>query len=80
MKKNEEIGIEASFEKLEEILQKMQRDDIPLEEAFTCYEEGMKLLKSCSSAIDRVEKKVLKLSGDGTLTAFEGEAEPDADE
>lgn len=77
MKKNEEISIEASFEKLEEILQKMQRDDIPLEEAFSCYEEGMKLLKGCSSAIDRVEKKVMKLSGDGSLSEFAADAADD---
>ncbi len=73
MKKNEEISIEGSFEKLEEILKNMQRDDIPLEEAFSCYEEGMKLVQGVSGAIDRVEKKVMKLSGDGTLTEFEAD-------
>ena len=71
MKKNEEISIEGSFEKLEEILKNMQRDDIPLEEAFSYYEEGMKLVRGVSGAIDRVEKKVMKLSGDGALTEFE---------
>jgi exonuclease VII small subunit len=32
----------------------------------------MKLVKYCSSRIDLVEKKVMKLSADGSLSEFEG--------
>ena len=30
----------------------------------------MKLIKSCNEKIDKVEKEVLKLNGDGGLEAF----------
>jgi hypothetical protein len=33
----------------------------------------MKLVASCNEAIDRVEKEVLKLEEDGSLSVFEGE-------
>ena len=38
-----------------------------LEDAFTAYSAGMTILKECNEQIDRVEKKVLKLSEQGSL-------------
>ena len=66
----EEMTIEESFDRLQNLLNTMSRDDLPLEESFTCYEEGMKLIRSVNGKIDQVEKKVLKLSEDGTLEEF----------
>ena len=44
-----------------------EAEDISLEEAFTAYSKGMKLLKQCSEQIDRVEKQVMKLNEEGGL-------------
>ena len=71
MKKEDSFRLEDGFDKLEEIIQKMENDELPLEEAFQAYSEGMGLLKKCSEQIDRVEKQVLKLAEDGQLEAFE---------
>lgn len=71
MKKEDSFRLEDGFDKLEEIIQKMENDELPLEEAFQVYSEGMGLLKKCSEQIDRVEKQVLKLAEDGQLEAFE---------
>ena len=60
-------GLEENFQKLEEIIEKLESDDIPLEEAFQTYMEGMTVLKQCNEQIDRVEKKVLKLGMNGQL-------------
>ena len=49
----------------------MQDNEISLEDAFLEYEHGMKLLKQCNEAIDRVEKQVLKISESGELCEFE---------
>lgn len=68
-KKN--ISIEENFEKLEETLALLESDEITLEQAFAAYSDGMKLLKLCNEQIDKVEKQVLKLSEDGTLTELE---------
>lgn len=65
------MTIEENFVKIEETIEKLEQDDISLEEAFAAYSDGMKLLKDCSDQIDKVEKKVLKLATDGQLTELE---------
>lgn len=55
------ISLEESFEQLETIIEQMKKGDMTLEESFKKYEEGMKLIKSCSNSIDRVEKKLIVL-------------------
>ncbi|MCM1187958.1 MAG: exodeoxyribonuclease VII small subunit [bacterium] len=65
------FSLEDNFARLEATIEKLERDDISLEEAFQAYSEGMTMLKQCSEQIDRVEKKVLKLSAEGQLEAFE---------
>lgn len=65
-----EPKLEESFEKLDEILNRLESPDISLEESFQVYEGGMKLLKQCNEIIDRVEKKVLKLNENGALEEF----------
>ena len=68
----EQIGLEENFAKLEESIRLLEKEDIPLEEAFQVYMEGMTLLKQCNEQIDRVEKKVLKITEDGCLEEFDG--------
>lgn len=55
------VTLEESFEKLENIIDELQRGDMTLEESFKKYEEGMKLIKSCNASIDKVEKKLIVL-------------------
>ena len=50
---------------------KQSIENLTLEEAFAAYSEGMKLLKLCNDQIDKVEKQVMKLSEDGTLTELD---------
>ena len=59
------MTIEENFAKIEETLALLESEDVTLEEAFSAYTEGMKLLKICNEQIDKVEKQVLKLSEDG---------------
>ncbi len=65
-----EQTLEQIFDKLEETIGKLEQEDIPLEESFKLYEEGMKLIKSCNDRIDKVEKEVLKLNENGELDEF----------
>lgn len=65
-----ELTLEQTFEKLEETIGRLEQEDIPLEESFQLYKEGMKLVKSCNDRIDKVEKEVLKLNENGELDAF----------
>ena len=65
---NQEVPIEESLKELDGIVEKLESRDISLEESFAMYQKGMELLKQCSSKIDRVEKKMLKINEDGELS------------
>ena len=65
------MTIEENFTKLEQTLEILESEEVSLEEAFAAYTEGMKLLKICNDQIDKVEKQVLKLSEDGSLTTLD---------
>lgn len=56
--------IEEGFKLLEETLKRLSDEGISLEDSFREYEQGMKLIKSVSEKIDRVEKKVRVLNGE----------------
>ncbi len=53
------LTLEQSFEGLDAIIEELQTGELTLEQSFKKYEEGMKLIKSCSDAIDKVEKKLV---------------------
>ena len=57
------ITLEESFEALDEIVDQMQSGELTLEESFQKYEEGMKMIKNCNDAIDKVEKKLVIING-----------------
>lgn len=57
-----EKSLEASMEALEEVISKLEEEEVSLDESFALYQKGMKLLKECNSAIDRVEKKIIVLN------------------
>lgn len=70
-KKQETYSLEENFARLEDTMERLEQEDISLEEAFRAYSEGMTILKQCNDQIDRVEKQVLKLNEDGQLEEFE---------
>ena len=61
----QELTLEESFEKLDEILTALESRDITLEESVKIYQQGMELVKQCNQKIDRVEKKCLVLQEGG---------------
>lgn len=65
-----EMTLEQAFEKLEESIAMLERDDLSLEDSFKLYREGMKLIQTCNDKIDKVEKEVLKLGENGELDEF----------
>ncbi len=53
------MTLEQSFESLDNIIGQLQGGELTLEESFKMYEEGMKLVKNCNDALDKVEKKLI---------------------
>ena len=60
---------ESSLARLEEIVRAMESGDIMLDESLFLYEEGIKLIKFCTKALDDAEQKVkiLQKGEDGSL-------------
>lgn len=69
--KQREVSLEEAFEALEQTVRQLSDEEIPLEDSFRIYQEGMKLLKLCNDKIDKVEKQVLVLNEEGELDEFE---------
>ena len=65
-----ERSLEELFDLLDQKIVQMENSEISLEESFRVYKEGMELLKDCSDRIDTVEKKMLQINQDGTITQF----------
>ncbi len=63
-------SLEENFKQLDEMIEKLEDKEIGLEESFSLYEQGMKLLKQCNDQIDQVEKKVLVMNRNGELDEF----------
>ncbi|MDF2512700.1 MAG: hypothetical protein K0S04_2566 [Herbinix sp.] len=59
------MKLEESFDKLNKIMEELEKPEISLEDSFTLYQEGMKLLKACNDSIDKVEKDLIILSESG---------------
>ena len=68
----EDLTYEQAFAELETIVDALEGEQRPLEEAMSLFERGQALVKRCSELLDGAELKVRKLSGD-TLVEFEAE-------
>ena len=54
----ENISVEAAFEALEALLARLRSEDVPLEESFTQYQKGLKLIDRLNRQIDGYEKQL----------------------
>lgn len=59
--------IDSCLEQLEGILRSMEDEAVSLEQSFSLYEQGMKLVKDINGRIDQVEKDILVLDGEGVI-------------
>lgn len=56
-------SFEQAVSRLEEIVNLLERGETPLEQSLALFEEGSKLMKQCTSLLDKAEQKVTKLLG-----------------
>lgn len=55
------MKIEDRFKELDNIVNKLEANDVSLEESFELYKKGMDMLKECNKDIDKVEKQIIVL-------------------
>lgn len=70
MSEKKKENLEEMFKDLEELIGKIENEEITLEQTFDLYNNGMELLKKCNLSIDEVEKKVLVLDENGETDEF----------
>lgn len=72
-KKNAEKkwSVEEAFRLIDEKIEALEDPDLSLEDAFKGFQEGMELVKYCDAAIDKIEKRVLKITGEGETEEFD---------
>ena len=62
------LSFEQSIERLQEIVAVLEKGDAPLADSLKLFEEGTRLVSSCTDLLDKAEQKVVRLvkSADGT--------------
>ena len=53
---------ERSLDELEQLVQKLERGDLSLDESLQAYERGIALYRSCQGALEQAELRVRLLS------------------
>ncbi|CDQ17892.1 exodeoxyribonuclease VII small subunit [Halobacillus karajensis] len=70
MAEQQEVSFEEAMKQLEEIVEKLETGEVPLEKAIQYYQEGMKLSKLCSEKLGNVESQMQQIMNE------HGEFEP----
>ncbi|MCI1931682.1 MAG: exodeoxyribonuclease VII small subunit [Clostridia bacterium] len=55
---------EEAVSRIEEIVSKLENEQVPLDESIKLYKEGMELSLFCSKKLDRAQKEVEELKKD----------------
>ena len=55
------VTFEQQIARLEEIVAALERGDVQLADSLALFEEGTKLVASCSRQLDQAEQQVVKL-------------------
>lgn len=78
-----QLTFEQGLEQLRELVESMEKGELPLKETFDAYEQGQKLAMSLQEMLDSAQKRLTMLSGKGIetdITAQMAEAEEDGNE
>ena len=56
-----DLTFEAAYRELEQIVEQLERGDLPLEQAIELHTRGQQLASLCAAQLDHAELKVKKL-------------------
>lgn len=63
----DQLTYEAAFSELENIVDALESNQRPLDEAMSLFERGQALANRCAALLDQAELKVRQLSGEDLL-------------
>jgi len=61
----EDMSYEDSLERLEQIVQRLESGQLPLDESLGLFEEGTRLTKVCQRRLTEAELRIERLMADG---------------
>jgi exodeoxyribonuclease VII small subunit len=70
------LDFEKAMHDLEELVERLEQGDLPLEESLAAFERGVMLTRSCQTALKEAEQKVeilLKKAGEPTVEDFDAD-------
>ena len=67
---NDNDSIDEAFEKLEMLVGELESNEHSLEETFSLYAAGVKLVEACGKKIDAVEKNIMIINDRGGENGF----------
>ena len=68
----ENLSFEESLEKLEEIVNKLENGDVPLDDAIDEFNQAMQLVKVCNQKLTQAEESIAKIvEENGELVDFD---------
>ena len=67
----ENMTFEQALNRLEEIVQLLEKDTTSLDQSVDLFQEGIQLSKYCSKKINNVEDKVAKILLNGKIEDFD---------
>ncbi len=59
MEEKKDFQIEEAFKELEDIICKLESDELPLREAMELYGNGVKLISACKEELTGIEKEMI---------------------
>ena len=62
MEENKKIDFESSLKQLEEIVNKIENQTLPLDESIALYEQGKTIIDQWETALKQAEEKINKLA------------------
>ena len=71
MAKDKKIDFESSLKDLESIIEKLEDENINLEDSVKSFEKGINLVKECQQQLQNAELKIKKLLDDGSSSDIE---------
>jgi exodeoxyribonuclease VII small subunit len=71
-----EQTFEEALNRLQKIVEQLERGDVPLEESMRLYEEGLGLSRVCAAKLTQADLKLKKLGKDieGNFKLFDAES------
>ena len=67
----QELSFEESLEKLEDIVNKLEAGDVPLDDAIAEFTKAMELVKVCNTKLNNAEEAIAKIVQDnGEIVDF----------